>query len=145
MDLVKFRQRIGVEGVMQIFAISVKLHGEAAEDDTVFVDTTLQEKAITYPTDTKLAIKIINRVNKLAKALGVKQRRTFVKEIKQLRIDSRFFGHVKKRKKARKTLKRLRTIADILMRELERKLPEETVSRLAEDFAMYRKILATQR
>ncbi len=143
-DLVKFRQRIGESGVKQIFAMSVKLHGEAAEDDTVFVDTTVQEKAITYPTDTKLAIKIINRVNKLAKGFGVKQRRTFVKEVKQLRIDSRFFGHVKKRKKAKKALKRLRTIADILMRELERKLPEGAVAQLANDFAMYRKVLAQQ-
>ena len=38
-----------------------------------------QEKNITYPTDSKLAIKIINRLNKLAKKHGIKQRRTFVK------------------------------------------------------------------
>jgi len=31
------------------------------------IDTTVQEKNITYPTDAKLAIKIINRLNKLAK------------------------------------------------------------------------------
>jgi IS5 family transposase len=32
-----------------------------ALDETVNIDTTVQEKNITYPTDAKLAIKIINR------------------------------------------------------------------------------------
>ncbi|MFT6030206.1 MAG: IS5 family transposase [Oleiphilaceae bacterium] len=65
----------------------VVLHGEAAEKSTVLVDTTEQEKAITYPRDTKLAIKIINRLNKLAKTHDVKQRRTFIKEVKGLFVD----------------------------------------------------------
>lgn len=72
-ELVKFRQRLGKKGVDKLFFISVRLHGESAEEDTVLVDTTVQEKAITYPTDTKLAIKIINRLNKLAKQNGIRQ------------------------------------------------------------------------
>ena len=87
----------------------------------VNIDTTVQEKNITYPTDTKLAIKIINRLNKLAKKESVKQRRTFGKEVKSLHLDIRHFRHVKKRPKARRALKRLRTIAGILIRELRRK------------------------
>jgi IS5 family transposase len=43
---------------------------------TVLIDTTVQEKNITYPTDAKLAIKIINRLNKLAKHHGIQQRST---------------------------------------------------------------------
>lgn len=69
-ELVKFRNRIGKKGENQIFALSVELHGKSVEEKTVVVDTTVQEKAITYPTDTKLAIKIINRLNKLAKKEG---------------------------------------------------------------------------
>ena len=80
-ELVKFRQRLGKEGVNRLFVLSVALHGEAAEEPIVLVDTTVQEKAITYPTDSKLAIKIFNRLNKLAKLHSVKQRRTFVKAI----------------------------------------------------------------
>ncbi|VVM17766.1 hypothetical protein BSPWISOXPB_727 [uncultured Gammaproteobacteria bacterium] len=53
-----------------------------AQESTVLIDTTVQEKNITYPTDAKLAIKIINRLNKLAKRHGIQQRRTYVKELK---------------------------------------------------------------
>jgi IS5 family transposase len=45
-------------------------------------------KNITYPTDAKLAIKIINRLNKLAKRHGIQQRRTYVKEVKNYRLSS---------------------------------------------------------
>ena len=82
-ELVKFRNRIGPDGVREIFTLSVQLHGKAAEDKTVLVDTTVQEKAITYPTDSKLAIKVINRLNKLAKENGIRQRRTYVKEVRE--------------------------------------------------------------
>jgi IS5 family transposase len=70
-DLVYFRKRIGTEGFEKIFQISVQLHGKAALDETVNIDTIVQEKNITYPTDAKLAIKIINRLNKLGKAYGM--------------------------------------------------------------------------
>jgi IS5 family transposase len=123
-ELVHFRKRIGAEGVERIFRMSVVLHGELALEDVVHVDTTVQEKNITYPTDSKLAIKIINRLNKIAKSHGILQRRTFIKEVKSLRLDIRHYRHVTKRAKAKRALKRLRTIAGILMRELRRELPQ---------------------
>lgn len=136
-----FRKRIGEEGVALIFAQSVALHGQAAEEKIVLVDTTVQEKNITYPTDSKLAIKIINKLNKLAKAHGIQQRRTFVKEVKELRLACRHFRQPKARSKARKALKRLRTIAGILRRELERQLPADVLEGLAAQFALYQRVL----
>jgi hypothetical protein len=63
----------------------------------VLINTTVQEKNITYPTDAKLAIKIINRLNKLAKHHNIQQRRIYVKEVKNCRLAIRHFRHVKKR------------------------------------------------
>jgi len=144
-ELVHFRKRIGKAGVEKIFQMSVAMHGKAALENAVNIDTTVQEKNITYPTDAKLAIKIINRLNKLAKSHGIQQRRTFVKEIKNLRLSIRHFRHVKKRAKARKALKRLRTIAHILIRELRRKLPKTCLfERDQETFLFYERVLAQQ-
>lgn len=89
-----------------MFKYSVLRHGKLAEEVTVNIDTTVQEKYITYPTDDKLAIKIINRLNKIAKYHGIQQRRTFVKEAKDLRLKLRHFRHVKKRASAKKPLRR---------------------------------------
>ncbi|AYQ57022.1 transposase IS4 family protein [Bathymodiolus thermophilus thioautotrophic gill symbiont] len=144
-ELVHFRKRIGVKGFNLIFKMSVELHGKKAQESTVLIDTTVQEKNITYPTDAKLAIKIINRLNKLAKQHGIKQRRTYVKEVKNCRLSIRHFRHVKKRAKAKKALKRLRTIANKLIRELQRKLPTHSLFEIYQkDFLFYQKVLAQQ-
>ena len=108
----------------------------------VNIDTTVHEKNITYPTDSKLAIKIINRLNKLAKAHGFQQRRTYVKEVKSLRLSIRHFRYVKKRVKAKKALRRLRTIARTLIRELRRALPQHCLfDCYQQDFLLYERVL----
>lgn len=114
-------------------------------EDTVNIDTTVQEKNVTYPTDGKLAIKIINRLNKLAKAYGIQQRRTYGQEVKGLRLSLRHFRHVKRRGKAKKALKRLRTIAHTLIRELRRTMPKVALfERYQKDFLFYERVLGQQ-
>jgi IS5 family transposase len=98
-ELVKFRNRIGTEGMKVIFTMSVSLHGKQVNEKQVIVDTTVQENNITYPTDGKLAIKIINHLHKTAKNEKIQLRRTYMKEIKGHRINLRFFKHPKKEKK----------------------------------------------
>jgi IS5 family transposase len=62
-----------------------------------------------------------------------------------MRLKLRFFRHVKKRASARKAVKRLRTIAGILLRELQRKLPEAVLASVAKDFALYERLLQQQK
>ena len=144
-ELVKFRQRIGKDGFERIFQMSIALHGRLAHEAVVNIDTTVQEKNITYPTDSKQAIKVINRLNKLAKCHGIQQRRTYVKEIKGLRLSIRHFRHIKKRVKAKKALKRLRTIANKLIRGLRRTLPKYCLfDGYQKDFLLYERVLAQQ-
>ena len=46
-ELVHFRKRIGKDGFETIFQMSVGLHGRHAKEETVNIDTTVQEKNIT--------------------------------------------------------------------------------------------------
>ena len=140
-DLVYFRKRIGTEGVEKIFAMSVALHGKDAEEKQVIIDTTVQEKNVTYPTDGKLAIKMIHHLHRIAKAEGIQLRRTFIKEIKGHRISLRFFRHPKKIKKARAAMKRLKTIVGVLMRDISRKLTGKQLERHTETFELFTKVI----
>ena len=51
-ELVHFRKRIGQEGAEKIFQMSIALHGRTALENAVNIDTTVQEKNITYPKPT---------------------------------------------------------------------------------------------
>jgi IS5 family transposase len=59
-QLSKFRSRIGKEGIEIIFEESARVHGPSALEKEVIGDTTVQEKYTKYPTDAKLANKIID-------------------------------------------------------------------------------------
>lgn len=143
-DLVYFRQRIGEAGVQRLLQASAQLHGPAAQEKEVVVDTTVQEKNITHPTDTKLTHKIIRRCWKLADRNGVKLRRRYRKAVRQGVMAQRWRRDPRKRKVAHRTLRKMKTIAGRLIRELERKLPADVRERQREPFALYRRVLRQQ-
>ena len=140
-DLIYFRQCIGTAGIEKIFSASIIIHGDKAKEDKVCIDTTVQEKAITFPTDAKPYRKIIVHCLKIAKANGIQLRRTYAKEIKQRKLECRFSGHPKNRARARKAVKRLKTIAGRLVREIERKLPADVLESLRERFILFHRAL----
>jgi transposase, IS5 family len=144
-DLIYFRKRIGAAGFEKILAASIALHGAAVLEDEVCVDTTVQEKNITFPTDAKLYRKIIVRCWRIAHEHGIALSRTYAKEVKQRRLELRFGQHPKKRVIARKAQQRLKTIAGRLLREIQRKLPADVLVHYAEDFALYQRVLNQKR
>lgn len=143
-DLVYFRQRLGEVGVQRIFQVSARLHGGQAQEPEVVVDTTVQEKNITYPTDSKLAHKIIRRCWKLADRHGVKLRRRYRKALRHCVRAQRWRQDPRKRKLAHRALRQMKVMAGRLLRELERKLPPEVVREQASNFGLYRRVLKQQ-
>ena len=146
-ELVKFRNRIGKEGFEFIFKCSIELHGDEAKESQVIVDSTVQESNMTFPTDGKLAIKIILKLLKISKNENIKLRRSFIKEIKTLRVQLRFFRHPKKLKKALGAMKRLRQIAMVILRDIDRKFKDnlELHNKYAESFYLFNKVLKQER
>ena len=125
-ELVHFRNRVGAEGVELILKESIRVNGKDGKEDKASIDTTVQEKNITYPTDSKLHRKMIKKCIAIAdkEKIGLRQRYTFT--LKKLGIDQRFRNHPKNGPKARKADKKVKTIAGRLVRELLRKLPAES-------------------
>jgi len=141
-DLVHFRKRIGKSGVEKIFKHSIEKHGKDGQDPNVSIDSTAQEKNITYPTDAKLHKKIIDKCVKKAKKADIKLRRSYKRTAKQLLRDTYNGTHPKRRKKANAAKRKLKTIAAKLVRELERKLPDNSCQK---ELALYKKVLAQEK
>lgn len=144
-DLVYFRKRIGREGVKKIFQVSIDLHGKKAKEKEVVVDTTVQEKNITFPTDTKLYKRIIEHCVGIAKKERIILRQSYRRTTTKLLCAQRFRNHPKNRKKARAAQRKLKTIAGRLVRELERKLPASSLGRYSQEIALFQKIVAQKR
>jgi len=124
-DLVHFRNRIGEEGILLIFQESIRVNGQDAESEHISIDTTVQEKNITFPTDDKLYKKIIEQCQSTAQKEKIKPRQSYTRTLKKLNLEQRFRNHPKNKVKARKADKKVKTIAGRLVREMERKLPAE--------------------
>lgn len=142
-ELVHFRHRIGEQGIELILKESIRVNGDDSNDGNVSVDTTVQEKNITFPTDAKLHKKIIKKCKKIAEEHQLPVRQTYTRTLKELARDQRFRNHPKNKAKARKADKKIRIIAGRLVRELERNLPPN--SQYQADLALYQQVLSQQR
>jgi IS5 family transposase len=121
-DLVHFRNRIGQEGIELIFKESIRVNGKDGDEQEATTDTTVQEKNITYPTDSKLHRKIIKKCVDIAIKQGIELRQSYRRTVKKLSMEQRFRNHPKNKSRARKADRKIKTIAGRLVRELERKL-----------------------
>ena len=144
-ELVEFRKRIGIEGVELIFKESIRVNGKDSDDDTLSADTTVQEKNITYPTDTKLHKKIITKCIGIAKAENIVLRQSYKFTLKELNTLLRFQHNKNGSKPARKARKRIKTIAGRLVRELERKINFSRKQHFEDQLDIYQKILNQKR
>ena len=144
-ELVHFRERIGSWGMGRIFKATVDLHlDKVSNEDELVVDTTVQEANITYPTDSKLRRKCIERLWKLGDDVQVPWRRRYTFTVPKLlrTIRTRSNRLVKERRKAERKLK---TIAGRLLRDIERHSCKVWQDLNREELEVIRPVLLQQR
>ena len=142
-ELVHFRNRIEPEGIELIFEESIRINGKDGKENKIIIDTTVQEKNITFPTDAKLHKKIISKCKSISQKEGLSLRQSYTQVLKKLSIDQRFSNHPRNKNKARKANKKIKTIGGRLVRELERNLVANSV--YASDLELFNRILAQKR
>lgn len=130
-ELVHFRYRIGRQGEELILRESIRIHDDLSgkkkqrkprKEKRVFSDTTVQEKDITFPTDTKLYKKIVEGCRKIARENGIKVRQSYKRTVPKLMQAQRFRNHPKNKSKAIRAERKLKTIAGRMLREVDRQL-----------------------
>ncbi|QQS51028.1 MAG: IS5 family transposase [Bacteroidota bacterium] len=144
-EFVHFRKRIGEKGAERLLKLSIDIFGKEAKEKEVLIDTTVQEKNITFPTDTKLHKKIIDKCNTIAKTADIPLRQTYKRTVKQLMIDQRFRTHPKRKKKAMAAARKIKTIAGRLVRDLQRKMTDDQLNFYGPRLELFQQILQQQR
>ena len=123
----RFRRVLGEAGVEELLKstldAAVKMKAvRPSEFERVIVDSTVQEKAIAHPVDSRLLEIARHKVVAAAKRAGIALKQTFAREGKQLRRKAGGYGHAKQFKRLRRTVKRQRTILGVVMRDAQRGL-----------------------
>ena len=123
----RFRRVLGEAGVEQLLKSTIEASVsmgvvKKAEFERIIVDTTVQEKAIAHPTDSRLLEIARHKVASAAKRCGIALKQTFAKEGKTLRRKAGGYAHAKQFRRLRRTVKRQRTILGALMRNAQRGL-----------------------
>ena len=144
-DFVYFRKRVGEAGMEKILSLTVRLHCGSEVEEEVLVDTTVQEKNVTFPTDTKLALKIINYCWAYGDREGVEWRQSYRFVVKRLRLATYNGSHPRRRRGARRAQRKLRTIAGRLVRDLRRKLSAEALAYYTETLDLFEQVLGQRR
>lgn len=126
-SMTHFRKRVGEEFCIVLLQESLHTaHKLGALENKnvkrVVVDTTVQPKAITFPTDAKLRYKAITSLVKLAKDHGLILRQSYVRVSKKALIQSGRYRHAKQMKRAKRVEKKLKTWLGRIIRDIERKV-----------------------
>jgi len=152
-SLTRWRQRLGESGMESLLRATIDAAIEskavkARELKRVTVDTTVQEKAIAFPTDSKLYHRARERLVRLAKTHGVPLRQSYVRVGPRLLFKNNRYGYARQTRRMRRTTSKLKTVLGRVVRDIERKLadqPEPVRATFAEPLALSKRLLAQQR
>lgn len=127
-SLVRWRRRIGSDGMEKLLTetLSTARREQALKESEikrVHVDTTVQEKAIAFPTDARLYHKARCTLVRAAKAAGIDLRQTYVRLARQALARQGRYAHARQMKRARRETRRLRQYSGRVLRDIRRKCP----------------------
>lgn len=134
-SMTKWRNRVKDSGLETLLEETIKAGLEMkvikkADTQKLVVDTTVQEKNITFPTDAKLCFKAREKLVDLASVLGIKLRQTYRRLAKQALVMQSRYAKSRKFGQAKKEQKKLKNFLGRVVRDIENKIGDDLFLRL---------------
>ncbi len=128
-SLIRWRKRIGEEGVEWLLTKTIEAGRKsgAVEDrslEQVAVDTTVMEKNIAHPTDSRLLERARAQLVDLAREAGIALRQSYARLAPRLAAQVGRYAHARQFKRMRKALRTLKGYTGRVLRDLRRQLGE---------------------
>lgn len=125
-SMTKWRKRIGSEGIEQLLKETLETAKRSKQLtrrhlERVNVDTTVQEKAVAFPTDARLYYKMLLRLVKLAKSRGIVLRQSYERVGKKALAKQGRYRHARQEKRAQRETRKLKTYLGRVIRDMGRK------------------------
>lgn len=125
--MTRWRRRVGEAGMEKLLEETIRagLDSGALRRQSLGklnVDTTVQEKAISYPTDAKLYHRLREKLVSRAQELGLELRQSYRRKSKWALRWHNSYRHARQPQRARKELRKLRTYLGRVLRDVERKI-----------------------
>jgi IS5 family transposase len=151
-SMTRFRRRIGESGCELILQATVTagLNSKTikpAHLKRITVDTTVQEKAVSFPTDSKLLNRSRVRLVKLCREHGVVLRQSYVRKGPQALFKANRYAHARQYRRMRSRVKKLRTYLGRVVRDIERKIANQAEKQalFAAELGLAKRLLAQQK
>jgi len=151
-SMTRFRQRIGESGCELILqaTVSAGLSSKTikpAHLKRINVDTTVQEKAVSFPTDSKLLNRSRIRLVKLCHEHNVVLRQSYARKGPQALFKANRYAHARQYRRMRGRVKKLHTYLGRVVRDIERKIANQVGKQtvFAAELGLAKRLLAQQK
>jgi IS5 family transposase len=126
-SITRWRNRMGEERLQALLQESLAVATRTgaikpADLARVIVDTTVQPKNVTFPTDAKLANRAREKLVRLAQQHGVTLRQSYVRVGKHELIKHQRYAHARQFNRANRALRKLKTYLGRVIRDVTRKV-----------------------
>ena len=149
-QMTRFRQRIGESGCEWMLGLTVRAGLDThtvkrSSLSVVNVDTTVQEKAIAFPTDARLYHKARLTLVRHAQQLNIALRQSYTRVGKLALAKQGRYANAKQMNRAKREQRKLRTYLGRIIRDIERKASAEQLACLARLLNLAKRIHQQQR
>lgn len=127
-SMTRWRKRVDSNGAEELLKQTIQTaircgYLKAKDCEKVNVDTTVQTKAIRFPTDARLYDRMREVLVRAAETLGIELRQSYERVGKVALRRQQSYGHAKQFKRMARETKRLKTYLGRVVRDIERKMP----------------------